>query len=586
MTKATKNYSTLEAFLDARKGTGAAPAPLDCAEILKSAGEAAYEWHIDSDVLIWSDNAGSVLGLRDVAAIATGRGFATLLDPGNAKTRVDVIMQAARPDKGTGVDYQVQYAVRPKPRAPRLWIEDTGRWFADKTGKPQRAHGVIRVVNDRHEREQQLAYLSRFDPLTGEINRWHLTQQLEEMLDEAARTGTSCGFLLVAIDNLARINEAYGYGIADEVISVVARRLRGKMRGEDALGRFSGNKFGIVLRNCASDEIGVAADRFLSHLRHDVVVTSAGPVSVTGTIGGVVAPRHAGNVHEALARAQESLDRARERRPGSFLIYHPNAERDAVRRENMRATDQIVSALNQQRIVLAYEPIIDANTRTCAFHECLLRIKGRDGALISAADIMPVAEDLGLVRQLDQRVLELVIAEMVAHPTVHVSFNVSASSTLDPDWWSRLETLLRQHGGVAERLIVEITETVAIHDIDHARGFVTRVKDFGARIAIDDFGAGYTSFRNLRKLGVDMIKIDGAFVQNLTRSADDRTFVRTMLELARGLKLESVAEWVQDLETAAMLAAWGCDYLQGQYVGQATVERSPQIAHEQRIVKR
>jgi EAL domain-containing protein (putative c-di-GMP-specific phosphodiesterase class I) len=131
---------------------------------------------------------------------------------------------------------------------------------------------------------------------------------------------------------------------------------------------------------------------------------------------------------------------------------------------------------------------------------------------------------------------------------------------------------LRLNESVAERLIVEITETTAIHDIDNARGFVRRVKDLGARIAIDDFGAGYTSFRNLRQLGVDMIKIDGAFVQNLARSEDDRTFVRVMLDLARGLKLKTVAEWVQDEQSAAILAAWGCDYLQGEYVGLARLD--------------
>ncbi len=177
------------------------------------------------------------------------------------------------------------------------------------------------------------------------------------------------------------------------------------------------------------------------------------------------------------------------------------------------------------------------------------------------------------MRLLDQRVLELAIEEMVAHPDLKASLNVSASSTMDPDWWSRLEAMLHLHEHVAERLIIEITETAAIHDIDNARGFVARVKDLGARIAIDDFGAGYTSFRNLRKLGVDMIKIDGAFVEKMVRSEDDRTFVRTMIDLARGLKLKTVAEWVQDEQTAAILAAWGCDYLQGEHIGRAMLER-------------
>ena len=122
-------------------------------------------------------------------------------------------------------------------------------------------------------------------------------------------------------------------------------------------------------------------------------------------------------------------------------------------------------------------------------------------------------------------------------------------------------------------MILEITETAAIQNIDETSGFVTRAKDLGCRIAIDDFGAGYTSFRNLRRLGVDMIKIDGAFVQNLTRSEDDRVFVRTLIELGRSLGIETVAEWVQDEQAAAMLGGWGCDYLQGDLIGRASLER-------------
>ena len=128
---------------------------------------------------------------------------------------------------------------------------------------------------------------------------------------------------------------------------------------------------------------------------------------------------------------------------------------------------------------------------------------------------------------------------------------------MDPDWWASIESLMRAHPGVAERLIVEITETVAIQDIDDVRGFVTRLKNFGSRIAIDDFGAGYTSFRNLRKLGVDIVKIDGAFVQNIARSADDRAFVQTLIDLARRLDIKTVAEWVQDEEVGIDAARLG-----------------------------
>jgi EAL domain-containing protein (putative c-di-GMP-specific phosphodiesterase class I) len=162
---------------------------------------------------------------------------------------------------------------------------------------------------------------------------------------------------------------------------------------------------------------------------------------------------------------------------------------------------------------------------------------------------------------------------LISAPSLRASLNVSPASTTDPDWWSGLASLLRSHPGAAERLIVEITESAAIIDVDETRGFVARVKDLGCRIAIDDFGAGYTSFRNLRKLGVDIVKIDGAFVRDIMRSEDDRAFVRMLIELAQRLKLKTVAEWVQDDEAARTLRDWGCDYLQGALIGLATAER-------------
>jgi diguanylate cyclase (GGDEF)-like protein len=557
---------------------------LDATEILASVGEALYRWDLASDVLVWSANVGDVLLVRDREAIATGRGYAQLLDTDNGQARFDAVKRSDQRDEGRGVEFRIQYSIRPQAGAEtKLWVEDTGRWFAGPDGKPARAQGTVRVINERYERERELSYLARYDDLTGELNRHHLAEILEKTVEEATRFRSSCGFLLVAIDNLARINESYGFEIADQVIAAVGKRIRSLMRGKDTLGRYSGNKFGLVLKDCTPDDMAIAAERLLAGVRDEMVPTSAGPVAVTVTISGVTAPRHARNVAEVLARAQETLDTAKGKRRGSFLAYRPNVEREALRRENVRATDEIVAALNERRIFLAYETVATAADRQPAFYECLMRIRRADGSLLGANDVVPVAERLGLVRLLDHRVLELVVDELVAAPALQASVNVSSGSTTDPDWWTGLDLLLRAHTGVAERLIIEITESAAIHDVDETRGFVARVKDLGCRIAIDDFGAGYTSFRNLRKLGVDIVKIDGAFVQNIMRSEDDRAFVRTLIDLAKRLKLATVAEWVQDELAAKTLAAWGCDYLQGALVGLAAVERPWLAGHVQAV---
>ena len=543
----------------------------DAAEILNSIGEAAYEWRVDTDVMMWSGNAASALGLADTSEIASGKAYALRTDATGGQSRIDAIRQSTQRDAGSGVSYQIQYAL--KRGDEKSWVEDSGRWFAGPDGKPQRAHGVVRAINDRHERESRLEQLAKFDPLTGELNRASLIEVLGTTVEDAVKFRGSCGFMLVAIDHLARLNEAYGFETTEEVIAQVAKRVRARLRGKDHLGRFSGNKLGVVLTSCTPDELTIAADRLLSGIRDETVTTPAGPVAVTVTIGGVTAPRHARTVPEILSRTQDALHAARSKRHGSFAAYRPNIERDALRRESARATDEIVAALNERRIILAYEPVVDANTRQPAFYECLMRVNRPDGAIAYANEIIPVAERLGLVRMLDYRVLELVVEELVAAPALQASVNVSPASTIDPDWWDGLGGLLRSNSGVAERLIVEITETAVIQDIDDTRGFVSRVKDLGCRIAIDDFGAGNTSFRNLRKLGVDIVKVDGAFVQNIMNSSDDRAFVHTLIDLSSRLGLKTVAEWVQDEEAAKLLTGLNCNFLQGHLVGLASTER-------------
>jgi diguanylate cyclase (GGDEF)-like protein len=484
-----------------------------------------------------------------------------------------VLSNSQASDGSGGESYRIEYGVRSSTSAAVIWIEECGAWFAGADGKPARVRGVVRVNSERHARDEALLKLSRHDPLTGELNRTHLIASLAEAIEEVMRFRSSFAFMLIGVDHLARINDAFGFDVADQVICDVAKRIRTRLRGGDVLGRFSGNKFGLILKNCTVDDTSIAAERFLAGIRDEIIPTKSGPVSVTASIGAISIPRYARSADEAINRVQETLDMAKSRRHGSFSMWKPNVERDAQRRVNIRVTDEIVTALNERRIVMAFEPVVESGSRAPAFHECLVRMKQDDGELLLAPDIVPVAEKLGLIRLVDHRVLELVVAELAEQPGIQLSLNISPDTTMDPDWWASIESMMRAHPGVAERLIVEITETVAIQDLDDVRGFVTRLKNFGSRIAIDDFGAGYTSFRNLRKLGVDIVKIDGAFVQNIARSADDRAFVQTLIDLARRLGIKTVAEWVQDEESAGMLRDWGCDYIQGRLIGLASAHR-------------
>ncbi len=198
--------------------------------------------------------------------------------------------------------------------------------------------------------------------------------------------------------------------------------------------------------------------------------------------------------------------------------------------------------------------------------------------------MVPLAEKLGLVRLVDARVLELTMAELIAAPDLKLSVNVSPATTMDLSWLRALEAYQRSHPEAVSRLMVEITETSAIADVEETRRFVARVQSLGCRVAIDDFGAGHTSFRNLRKLGIDCVKIDGAFVASFQASDDDRHFVKTLLDLARHMGLTTIAEWVPSEEVARVLAELGCHYLQGDHTGPASEER-PWLAPSQALAR-
>ncbi|HEY0302161.1 MAG TPA: GGDEF domain-containing protein, partial [Rhizomicrobium sp.] len=201
----------------------------DAAEILRSIGDAAYEWRLDTDALAWSGNAAAVLGIADINDLATGAGFARRTDAAGGQSRLDAITQPGQRDSGAGVPYQVQYAFK-RGIEERTWVEDTGRWFAGPDGKPLRAHGIVRAIDARHTRERELIQLAKYDSLTGELNRASLMEILSATLDETVRYRGSCGFLLVTIDHLGRLNEAYGFDVTENVIAQGTRRLRERLR--------------------------------------------------------------------------------------------------------------------------------------------------------------------------------------------------------------------------------------------------------------------------------------------------------------------------------------------------------------------
>lgn len=544
--------------------------PTDPLAVLTSIQGVAYQWDLVEGVIHWGANVKEVGSLKALGEAKTTQDFSKLLSPEGLASRREAIDKSGHGDSGSGVPYQIAYGLSlgaPDP-AP---VEETGRWFSGPDRKPASAHGLIRLVEQSIAAERPVSGQEQRDPLTGLHKRDYLVAQTARQFELCARNNSTFAFLLASIDNLSFINRAYGYDVADELVLEVANKLRQNMRATDLIARYSGSRFALLLDACDADQMAVAAQRFIEIAAHGPVATSAGALPTSLRIGGVVAPRQARGARSLIQHAEEALDIARERAAQRFVAYQPSLVRDEARLRAQTISDDITSALNERRIKLAFQPIVRAGNGQAAFFEALMRMENPDGSFVSPGSIFPTAEKIGLAQLLDHRVLELAIGHLAADPQLTLAVNCSGTTAYHPEWPAQLAGLLGRHPGAAARLIVEVTETCAIADIEATRRIFSEMRQTGVRIAMDDFGAGHTSFRNLRNLHVDILKIDGAFVQNLARSADDRFFVRTLVDLAGHLGIETVAEWVEDAEAARILTDWGVTYLQGHFFGAAQI---------------
>ena len=541
---------------------------LDLVGILSAIEETAYVWDMKSDRIDWESNAPQILGVTSPSLIATGTAFQHLIAPEHSARRMEAFNVKAS-DSIRGVPYRLQYRFRPEGLRGDIsvWIEEHGRWWPDAAGDPSRARGVMRIINDGYFEEQRQLYRSDVDELTGQLNRIRLTEALTEVLERSKKTGQPCAFLVVAVNNLAVINETFGYDVGDELIAAAAKQIKGRLRGGDVLGRYSSNKFGIVLQDCGAGAMRIAAERFMKCVRDATIKTSACQLTATLSIGGVVVPDQAQTVQHALNFAMQALDRAKSKRFDCFMAYEPSSSSENTRRKSIEVADEVIAALDDNRMRLVLQPMVGSKSGKAEIYECLLRKERPDGSIVSAGEFIPIAEQLGLSRLIDRRTLELSVALLKRHKGLTLSVNVSGLTASDHEWLVALQRLTGGRCDLTNRMIIEITETAALDDLDQSINFVDTLKEMGCRVAIDDFGAGYTSFKNLKLLNVDMVKIDGAFVKNLADDTSDQIFIKTMVELAQTFGMETVAEWVGDQRSVDMLKDMGITYLQGFFYG-------------------
>jgi diguanylate cyclase (GGDEF)-like protein len=525
---------------------------------LAASGDVVYDWTPVDGRMVWSSDPSAHFGCGVADLYNSDASFHGLIEQDAVEARLRMALEPP----ADGGAFRLEYAM--KTNAAPVWVEEYGVCLPGANGQAERIVGVLRNVTERKLREDHLSWAASYDEMTGHLNRMRLRERLAQHLElKAAAEREPAVYCVAAIDDLAVINETYGFDVADEVIVAAGRRLAEAVGKDGVVGRTAGNKFGLILERCTASNMADRAAVLREVVRERVIPTRGGAVSVSVSMGVVALPQDARNSQEAMARAEEALDRAKAHGRDNYAAYSHSPQRESLRKRTVAIGDQIINALSENRVVLAYQSIVDTKNSEAVAHECLVRISRPDGQVIAAGDFVPVAEQLGLVRRLDRRVLELSIAALKKYKGARLSLNVSGMTASDRPTLEAFVAFLENHTDVVPRLIVELTETAALIDIEESMRFVSRVRALGAKVAIDDFGAGYTSFRNLQSLKVDMVKVDGSFVKGMADNRDNQIFVRTLVDLAKNFNLETVAEWVSDPREADILRAFGVDYLQG-----------------------
>jgi diguanylate cyclase (GGDEF)-like protein len=411
-----------------------------------------------------------------------------------------------------------------------------------------------------------------FDPVLGVPDRFGLGNIIEQVLQQATQRHFTAGYFVIGIDRMKMIGQAFGPGIAHEVLSVAAQTLVRYCADRAHVCWLGGDMFAVVMMHVAPEEIGRRATEMQNLFRDPGHAWPKG-VHVTVSIGGVAMPQSAATAHDVMNAGENALYEAKQSGRNCHVVYTPVAADKNDLREAMLIANQVQRALHENAVHLAYQPVVCSKTGQVLFYEALARLFDERGQPIPAAHFIPAVEQMGLAYQLDCRVLVMAVTELKAHPTLQLAVNISGSTAEHPEWSAYLAAAMDDRRDLASRLIIEITESVQMRDINVTRRFVDFARNLGGRVALDDFGAGYTTMQQLTGLNVQVMKIDRAMVTGLGGNVQQQTVVRAMIALARSLGLKIVAEGVEDVTVANWLTEEKVEMQQGFHHGHPAFDK-------------
>jgi len=426
-------------------------------------------------------------------------------------------------------------------------------------------NGLMKTV---HEYHVKLEELSIHDPLTGLYNRRKFEDFMRYEIIRSSRHGHRFSMIMIDLDNFKYINDTFGHPVGDLVLKELASLLSQGLRKGDVLARLGGDEFAILLPETDLNNGARVANKLHQSLANREFELPVGKVHCTASFSLVSYPEDGNTESEIYSAMDVVLYKAKAR--GKNQVMTADSKEDRSMMTVFRQGDYLRRALREDRIEAHLQPIIDLKDHSVNAYEVLVRIRD-DATIVPAGEFIEVAEKLGMAQEMDRAVFRKGLAHYAkvcrTYPAACFFFNLFPQSFNDAAWVRGIPDMARNAGVPCERIVLELTEREALPNLTQVRAMIDELRGNGIRVALDDFGSGFSSFLYLKYLPVDYVKIEGSFVQQVVHDAHDRIMVEHINSMAHEFGLKTIAEFVEDEATARMLAEIGVDYAQGYYFG-------------------
>ena len=433
---------------------------------------------------------------------------------------------------------------------------------------------LVGSVKAIHKYTQDLEYYAARDPLTDLFNQRVFNDMMAYEIKRAHNHDYPFALMIIDCDNFKHINDNYGHAFGDKFLQALADILETEKRDEDIVARYGGDEFTMILPECDANGAQTVANRISEKIAKQKLETPDGrKVSITTSIGICVYPIHSMSQKEMFLIADSMMYQVKEEGKNSVKI--PTEEDiSTVLKQNQEKSSLLISAIENNEIYPYFQPIKPApnNGNALVIHELLMRIK-HDNKIISAYEFIEIAEARGLINKMDLMVIEKAFQEINKTAYEGILFiNLSPKSLIVGDFINKINSLVDEYNIDKEKIVFEITERETVKNFSLLERFVQNLKSEGYKFAIDDFGSGFSSFHYIKKFPIDYLKIDGDFIININKDEKDKAFVNSIATLAKELKVQTIAEFVENEEIVKTLDKLDIDYCQGYHMGRPSEE--------------